>query len=73
MVAVVALATSSSADVARRLAADGFTVVILADDATAAEAGRLATDIQTGDASGRAAVILGVDGVVAFVRELFDR
>lgn len=72
-VAVVAVGVPGAAEVARRLAADGFTVVLLADEPTAAEAGRIATEIQSATSPGRAAVFLGTDDLVAFVTELFAR
>lgn len=72
-VAVVAVGVPAAAELARRLAAEGFTVVLLADELTAAEAGRVATEIQSATPPGRAAVFLGTDDLVAFVTELFAR
>ncbi len=55
-------------EVARRVAAEGATVVLLADEATAEEAGRLA-----GELPGRPAVFVDPDpdAVAEFVRELY--
>ena len=68
MVAVIPLGAPSAGDVARRLSGDGFTVVLVADEATAGEAGRLAAELP---GPGRAAVYVGLDGLAESVRELF--
>lgn len=71
VVVVISLSPATHA-VARRLAAhaDGATVVLLADEETAEQAGRLA-----GELPGRAAVFVDADpeAVAEFVRELFER
>jgi NAD(P)-dependent dehydrogenase (short-subunit alcohol dehydrogenase family) len=58
---------------ARRLAASGATVLLVAGQAEADEAGRLAADLAAGP--GRAAVFLTVDNdldpLVEYVEELF--
>lgn len=71
-VLVIPLGAPDAAEIARRLAAalTGAAIVLVAhDDATAAEAGRLAGEL----GPGRAAVFVGEDGLAEFVQELFSR
>ena len=66
---IVISLSRSTHEVARRLAAEGGTVVLLADQDTAEEAGRLASELE----GGRPAVFIDPDpeAVAAFVGELF--
>ncbi|MGH9226755.1 MAG: hypothetical protein ACRD2W_23875 [Acidimicrobiales bacterium] len=72
-VAVVPVGEVAAA-VARRLAAEGAIVVLVAGDAESARAGALAAEIQQGG-SGRPAVFAcddaDLDGLVEFLTELF--
>jgi NAD(P)-dependent dehydrogenase (short-subunit alcohol dehydrogenase family) len=69
VVVVISLAQSTHA-VAHQLAREGAAVVLLADEETADEAGRLA-----GELPGRSAVFVDPDpqAVAEFVQELFER
>lgn len=63
------------AAVARRMAAGGATVVLLAGEAEADEVGRLAADIERAPGGGRPAVFVAagddLDPLVDYVEELF--
>ena len=70
-VLVIPLGAPHAAALARRLAATGAAIVLVAyDDATAQEAGRLAAEL----GPGRAAVFVGDqhDGLEDFLQELFS-
>ncbi len=72
MVVIISLSRSTD-DVAQHLVRHGATVVLLADEATAEYAGRLAGDLVDEVGGGRPAVFVDPDpeAVAAFVRELF--